>query len=598
VILQCLDEDPAARPASARSILALLPGGDPLEAALAAGETPSPELVAAAGRTGDLSAGAAWACLLAVIAGIVAVAFGLDETGLMSRRVLPRTPEWLAERSRDLLAHLGHPEAADSAYGMRLDRDLIGYIGRDPTPERWKQYLKSNVSPFYFFYRQSPLKLVPRNRDGTVQPDDPPREVSGMAEVVLDHQGRLLGYTSVPPQLDLSPEPWPEPDFSPLLREAGLDPAKLESARPQWAAPVDTDRKAAWTGVAPGEPTVPIRVESAAFHGRPVWFAVLRPWSHPDRMSASAAPGPRVPVGDVAVGILALALPVGGVLLARRNLRLGRGDRKGAFRVALFVFVTYTLARLLRADHVSRFGDELWILIKVVAYPVFWALVVWLVYIALEPYARRRWPHTLISWKRLLAGDFRDPLVGRDVLLGCVLGSLALVCFLGAVFGPTWMGISSPPPPPFALGETLTSFRETGFRIFVNQYSAVQFGLVFLFMLVLLRLLVRNTVAAMLLWCLLVGSPLNWMSLLHAWVFGLVRAMLLLFALWRGGLLSLVVTLFVMFSLLEVPLTLDLAAWYAARALPVVLVLFGLSLYGFKTALAGKPLLGRALLDD
>jgi len=598
VLLQCLDEDPAARPASARSILALLPGGDPLEAALAAGETPSPELVAAAGRKGDLSAATAWACLVAVLAGIVMVMFGFDATGLLSRRVLPRTPEWLAVRSHDVLAHLGHPEPADSAYAMRLDRDLLGYIQSDPTPERWKQYLKSNLSPFYFFYRQSPLKLVPRNRDGTVQPDDPPREVSGMAEVLLDHQGRLLGYTSVPPQLEPSPAPWPEPDFSPLLREARLVPAELESVTPQWAAPVDTDRKAAWTGLAPGEPTVTIRVEAAAFHGRPVWFAVLRPWSHPDRMSGGAISVPRVPVGDVAVGIFALALPVGGIVLARRNLRLGRGDRKGAFRVALFVCIAYTLARLLRADHVSRFGEELWILIKVVAYPVFWALIVWLIYIALEPYARRRWPHMLVSWKRMLAGDLGDPLVGRDVLLGCVLGSLALVCFLGAVFGPTWMGMSSPPPPPFALGETLTSFRETGFRIFVNQYSAVQFGLVFLFMLVLLRLLVRNTAVAMVLWCLLVGSPLNWMSLTHAWVFGVVRSLLLLFALWRGGLLSLVVTLFVMFSLLEVPLTLDLSAWYAARAVPVLLVLVGLSLYGFKTALAGKPVFGRELLDD
>jgi hypothetical protein len=31
---------------------------------------------------------------------------------------------------------------------------------------------------------------------------------------------------------------------------------------------------------------------------------------------------------------------------------------------------------------------------------------------------RRRWPATLVSWSRLLAGRFRDPLVGRDVLAG------------------------------------------------------------------------------------------------------------------------------------------------------------------------------------
>src|SRR5689334_1944 len=49
VILRCLDPDPLNRPASALAVSAALPGGDPLAAALAAGETPSPEMVAAAG---------------------------------------------------------------------------------------------------------------------------------------------------------------------------------------------------------------------------------------------------------------------------------------------------------------------------------------------------------------------------------------------------------------------------------------------------------------------------------------------------------------------------------------------------------------------
>jgi serine/threonine-protein kinase len=50
VIRRCLDPDPGKRPASALGVMAALPGGDPLAAA--AGETPSPEMVAAAGRWG------------------------------------------------------------------------------------------------------------------------------------------------------------------------------------------------------------------------------------------------------------------------------------------------------------------------------------------------------------------------------------------------------------------------------------------------------------------------------------------------------------------------------------------------------------------
>ena len=47
-------ECPEARPSSALAISAALPGGDPLAAALAAGETPTPEMVASAGGTTGL----------------------------------------------------------------------------------------------------------------------------------------------------------------------------------------------------------------------------------------------------------------------------------------------------------------------------------------------------------------------------------------------------------------------------------------------------------------------------------------------------------------------------------------------------------------
>ena len=67
VILRCLEKDPQKRPASALQVALALPGGDPLQAALAMGETPSPEMVAAAGEKTGLRPMIAVACLTAVV---------------------------------------------------------------------------------------------------------------------------------------------------------------------------------------------------------------------------------------------------------------------------------------------------------------------------------------------------------------------------------------------------------------------------------------------------------------------------------------------------------------------------------------------------
>ncbi|HYU41386.1 MAG TPA: serine/threonine-protein kinase [Vicinamibacteria bacterium] len=606
LVVQCVEEDPRNRPSSARALLALLPGMDPLEAAVAAGETPSPELVAAAATVGDLSAGKAWLALATVIGGLVLAPWLADQTGYLQRTLLPKTPEVMADRAREVLGRLAPDRMmADEAYSFEWDVAYLGDVGaHDRSPDRWQKLATKPFPPLYFYYRQSPRKLIAANRDGMVRADDPPVDVSGMAEVVLTSRGQLLSFLTVPPQRDTGEGPWPEPDWSTLLRETALDGSTLHAVAPQWASPVDSDRKAAWEGAyGAGEDGVPVRIEAASYHGRPVWFAVLPPWMKATRMAARGGTPP-TPVGEAGVWLLALAMPLGGVLLARHNLRLGRVDRKGAFRVALFVFVSYTLARLFRADHVAAFGDELWILIKILAYPAFWAAQVWLLYTALEPYVRRRWPHMLISWKRLLGGAFDDPMVGRDVLLGAVVGMVLIVFFLAGLVAPRVVVpiVPVPIPPglaaPFLQGPTLTFLSQVFFRLFVNAFSAVLFAMVFLFILTLLRMVLRRDWLASLAWAAIVAAPIAGENPTLGWVGGAFRALMMLVVLRRGGLLSLAVALFFMFSLIEVPITLDLGAWYAPRALPVVIVLAGLAAYGFRASLGGKPLFGSSLLDD
>ena len=114
--------------------------------------------------------------------------------------------------------------------------------------------------------------------------------------------------------------------------------------------------------------------------------------------------------------------------MARRNLRLGRGDRRGAFRVSAFLFAVGSRGFCSGASRPDLEG-EFDMLLEAIGEGSLAALV-WLIYVALEPIVRRRWPDLLISWTRLLSGRFRDPLVGRDLLAGLLLGSAWTLAFV------------------------------------------------------------------------------------------------------------------------------------------------------------------------
>src|SRR5262249_7133820 len=61
-------------------------------------------------------------------------------------------------------------------------------------------------------------------------------------------------------------------------------------------------------------------------------------------------------------------------------------------------------------------------------------------YLALEPVIRRRCPHRLTAWTRLADGRWRDPLVGREVLLGLLVGVVTSVDFSAMPFYPSRWG--------------------------------------------------------------------------------------------------------------------------------------------------------------
>jgi serine/threonine protein kinase len=129
LIRRCMERDPNARPASVAQLTMALPGGDPLAAAIAVGETPSPEMVAASGSKEGLRPAIAWGLLAFIIVGMLGITWTSDRVMLHRRIPFKKPPEALAERCRIFLKQIGYLNDSDpSIYGFVANRDLLNHI--------------------------------------------------------------------------------------------------------------------------------------------------------------------------------------------------------------------------------------------------------------------------------------------------------------------------------------------------------------------------------------------------------------------------------------------------------------------------------------
>lgn len=384
---------------------AALAGPDALAAVVAAGETPSPDMVAAAGEGTGLRPGVAFAlAFLAAAAQLVAVAL-TQGTALFDRIPFDKPPEALAERAREILSRLGRSERpSDRAYGFSYDRRYVRWVeDHDRSPERWRRLSKGQPPVVRFWYRESPRPMEPFNDSLIVTASDPPLG-AGMALVRLDTEGRLLELLA-PAERPPSMEPSEAPSWDGLLAEAGLDSKALRRSSGPWLPPVFADTVATFEGAFPQEPKIPLRVEVASLAGRPVAFRLRGPWDDPEVSAVRSLGRALVGAGTaMLVPVLLVAL-----LLARRNARLGRSDHRGAFRIAAFAFLCDLLYALLRYGRARSALAEWFLVADAAGGALFDAAAAWVLYVALEPYVRRRWPEALVSWSRLLSGRFADP---------------------------------------------------------------------------------------------------------------------------------------------------------------------------------------------
>jgi Protein kinase domain len=584
-ILRCVDPDPAKRPSSAASLAAAFPGGDPLAMAMAAGETPSPEMVARAGGEGALRPTVAVACLVLLLAGLGGVWVWESDEHLEDRVAMPRTPVELAVAARAVLAGAGYTQpAADSAYGFTRDESYFDKVTRDDASRRrWDNLRSVEPSPVWFWYRESPVPLEPVGRVGGATGSNPPLDRSGMTSVRLDPRGRLMRFRSVPPDLSQTPGPWTEPDWTRLLAAGGFDHASLASSDPLWTPLESTDVQRAWA-TKDG-----LRIEAGAFRGRPTWFSVIPSWRPPATDVVPEPPmGERVAQHVLVLFTLAVALASG--FLARRNMRLGRGDRQGAFRYAAVVVGVGVVAALLEnsdapVNRLALAGNTN------LALKIYEGLFVWLFYLAVEPYVRRLWPNTLIAWSRVLEGRLRDPLVGRHVLLGALAGlSTTLLLHVellvaGPPQAPSWQGL----PALAGVGATVLANIEV-------LREALRVPIYILMAVLVLRVILRLTWVAYLVF---LGLPAvlfaSGVPLIQAIVFATLFAISLV-VLTRLGLLAMVV-LVLFTDWPNVPLTTDPSSWFFPSSVVTMLVYASVGVYGFVVSLGGQRVFKDPLAD-
>ncbi len=583
------------RPASALQVAAALPGGDPIAAALAAGETPSPEMVAAAPKEGALRPVIAVTLLASFIVLMALSAWLSKYTALYRLTPLEKSPEVLRERAREIISEAGYTERPlDSAEGMFPKSDYLRYIANnDRSPARWEQLRSGNPGGYRFWYRQSPRYLVTRE---DVDDSTPAIDVSGMTNVYLDMSGRLHYFVRVPPQKDSEPKTTSAPDWSYLFQSAGLNLSNFNEVTSTWVPPHAADIRKAWEGTDPAKPELKIRVEAASFEGKPVYFETIYPWDRPHRQEQGQGIMSDRVMSYVIITVFALMI-VGGALLALRNIRLGRGDQRGAFRLAVFYFALQMLVLIFDAHHTPVPRGEMNLVIQHLEIALFTAAFMWLVYIALEPLVRRRWPHRIISWTRLLAGGWRDPLVGRDTLVGAVAGAGALLAINLAILAPRWIGL----PQGFPETPDTPSLGLTHFALkFVTHVNAsVGLAFAFLFLLLLFFVVLRREVLAAAALFLLIAAliALN-LGGAAGLPFILIFAFLMVGVLYRYGLLALVATYFIVHLWVFYPMTTELKAWYATDFVIALVIVIAVVGHGFFRSLAGQSVFGGKLLAD
>ena len=265
VIRRCLDPEPLRRPATALQVSAALPGGDPLAAALAAGETPSPDVVAAAGSAEGLKPKAALIYLTVILACVFAMPFINQELSGFYSSGLEFSPAVLSHKAREIAASLGHPDRpADRILWLNQRKDLLRYLSGLNDASRRHEWLRAEA-PVLARYREAASQMY-ASPSGQVTSEDPAPIQPGMLDLEMDGHARLRSLSAMPRALDSGVAA--EVLAANVFRSAGLDIAAFTETSPITVPRTPTDRLQAWKGPHPTIPKTELTVEAGWWRGR------------------------------------------------------------------------------------------------------------------------------------------------------------------------------------------------------------------------------------------------------------------------------------------------------------------------------------------
>jgi eukaryotic-like serine/threonine-protein kinase len=605
VILQCLERDYKRRPDSAYAVAAALPGGDPLALALAAGETPSPSMIAAAGAWGALNPIVAVGCLVVGLAALFVVVRLADRTFFLPQAGLEKSPIVLADKAEDFIAILGRkPNASQHWQGFAIDRGYLEYAATTENRLGVLKNLSSGRPPAVcFWYRTGSEQIAIPALLGEPLPAQVFPKEPGIVTIRLDGRGRLLQYLAMPERTAF-PDAGSRPaDWAVTFELAGLPITQFRPIRTVREPPIYADSVATWEGAYPGDPELPIRVEGASLGGKVVYFDVVPPW---DQNWSDVDEGPsRAPRGMPAVrlGLYLLAAIVGG-FLALHNIRRGRGDQRGACKLIVFVLLLGLLDWLLGERHVAAFTEEVAMFYLWLARATLTAAIAGVAYFAVEPYVRRYWPHIMITWSRVLGGKLRDPLVGRDILVGGMCGILfALVVQIDYLL-PSWLGLPSPlpklPKDLYDLGALLGLRYKLGILV-TALLTSITLTLVALLLMLVVRVALRPPWLAMAVaWLLLTAlqRAATGYDVSFPWLTSSILTAIAIALLVRVGLVALIANLFFWHLIINSPITSNFRVWFAPSSTFTIIFAAALLVCGFLAARAGRPLFWHRLLEN